>query len=100
MFTSFRDPRRHPGANSLLERFRQKGFEPEGYTLYSYGAVQAWAQAIAKAGTTDPQAVMSALRSNEFDTILGRVSFDAKGDVRQPGFEWFIWRSGQYVPLE
>jgi branched-chain amino acid transport system substrate-binding protein len=43
---------------------------------------------------------MSSLRSNEFDTILGRVSFDAKGDVRQPGFEWFIWRSGQYVPLE
>jgi branched-chain amino acid transport system substrate-binding protein len=100
VFTSFRDPRRNPGANSLLERFRQKGFEPEGYTLYSYGAVQAWAQAIAKAGSTEPQAVMSALRSHEFETILGRVSFDAKGDVRQPGFEWFIWRSGQYVPLE
>ena len=100
VFTSFRDPRRNPGASSLLERFRQKGFEPEGYTLYSYGAVQAWAQAIAKAGSTEPHAVMSALRSNEFETILGRVSFDAKGDVRQPGFEWFIWRRGQYVPLE
>jgi branched-chain amino acid transport system substrate-binding protein len=100
VFTSFRDPRRNPGAASLVERFRQKGFEPEGYTLYSYGAVQAWAQAVAKAGSAEPQAVMNSLRSNEFDTILGRVSFDAKGDVRQPGFEWFIWRSGQYVPLE
>jgi branched-chain amino acid transport system substrate-binding protein len=100
VFTSFRDPRRNPGAASLVERFRQKGFEPEGYTLYSYGAVQAWAQAITKAGSTEPQAVISALRSNEFDTILGRVSFDAKGDVRQPGFEWFVWRRGQYAPLE
>ena len=100
IFTSFRDPRRNPGVASLVERFRQTGFEPEGYTLYSYGAVQAWAQAVAKAGSVEPQAVMIALRSNEFDTLLGRVSFDAKGDVRQPGFEWFIWRSGRYVPLE
>ncbi|MGF9757904.1 branched-chain amino acid ABC transporter substrate-binding protein [Microvirga sp. 0TCS3.31] len=100
VFTSFRDPRRNPGAASLVERFRHKGFEPEGYTLYSYGAVQAWAQAVSKAGSIEPQAVISALHSNEFETILGPVSFDAKGDVRQPGFEWFIWRSGQYVPLE
>ena len=100
VFTSFRDPRRNPGAASLVERFRQQGFEPEGYTLYSYGAVQAWAQAVAKAGSTETKAVISALRSDEFETILGRVSFDAKGDVRQPGFEWFIWRGGRYVPLE
>nr|WP_246742318.1 branched-chain amino acid ABC transporter substrate-binding protein [Microvirga splendida] len=100
VFTSFRDPRRNPRAASLVERFRRQGFEPEGYTLYSYGAVQAWAQAVTKAGSIDPHAVASALRSNEFDTILGRVSFDAKGDVRQPGFEWFIWRSDRYVPLE
>ncbi|MBM1169453.1 branched-chain amino acid ABC transporter substrate-binding protein [Microvirga arabica] len=100
VFTSFRDPRRNPGAASLVERFRRQGFEPEGYTLYSYGAVQAWAQAVTKAGSIQPQAVVSALRSHAFETILGRISFDARGDVRQPGFEWFIWRSGRYVPLE
>lgn len=100
VFTSFRDPRRNPGAASLIERFRRQGFEPEGYTLYSYGAMQTWAQAVARAGSTEPRAVINALRSHEFETILGQVSFDAKGDVRQPGFEWFIWRSGRYVPLE
>jgi len=100
VFTSFRDPRRNPGAASLIERFRQQGFEPEGYTLYSYGAVQAWAQAVTKADSAEPKAVMNALRQNEFETILGKVSFDDKGDVRQPGFEWFVWRSGRYVPLE
>jgi len=100
VFTSFRDPRRNPGAASLIERFRRQGFEPEGYTLYSYGAVQAWAQAVERAASVEPKAVINALRSYEFETILGPVSFDAKGDVRQPGFEWFIWRSGRYVPLE
>jgi branched-chain amino acid transport system substrate-binding protein len=46
------------------------------------------------------KAVIAALRTGEFATILGPISFDQKGDVRQPGFEWFIWRGGQYVPLE
>lgn len=100
LFTSFRDPRRSPVAASVVDRFRQLGFEPEGYTLYSYGAIQAWAQAAARAGSTDSNAVINALRNNEFDTILGRISFDEKGDVRLPGFEWFIWRSDRYVPLE
>jgi branched-chain amino acid transport system substrate-binding protein len=100
IFTSFRDPSQNAGAASLIERFRSRGFEPEGYTLYSYGAVQAWAQAVTKSGSAEPKAVISALRSSEFETILGRVSFDAKGDVRQPGFEWFIWRGGRYVTLE
>ena len=28
-------------------------FEPEGFTLYSYGAVQAWAQAVQQARSLD-----------------------------------------------
>jgi branched-chain amino acid transport system substrate-binding protein len=100
LFTSFRDPRRSPLAEPVVARFRQQGFEPEGYTLYSYAAVQTWTQAATRAGSTEPKAIIAALRAGEFDTILGRISFDQKGDVRQPGFEWFIWRGGKYVPLE
>ena len=100
LFTSFRDPRRSSAAEPIVARFRQQGFEPEGYTLYSYGAVEAWAQAAAKAGSTESKAVIGALRSGEFNTILGPISFNDKGDVKRPGFEWFVWRGGRYVPLE
>jgi branched-chain amino acid transport system substrate-binding protein len=100
LFTFFRDPSRNPAAEPVVNRFRKQGFEPEGYTLYSYGTVQAWAQAVAQAGSMETSAVVGALRANEFDTVLGRISFDAKGDVRQPGFDWYIWRGGKYVPLE
>jgi branched-chain amino acid transport system substrate-binding protein len=100
LFTSFRDPRRTAVAEPVVSRLRQQGFEPEGYTLYSYAAVQAWAQAAAKAGSVDAKAVGAALRTGNFETILGPISFDQKGDVRQPGFEWFIWRGDKYVPLE
>ena len=42
------------------------------------------------------------MHSRQFDTVLGRIGFDAKGDVT--GFEpwqWFVWQAdGTYVPLE
>src|SRR5207247_697617 len=46
------DPARNPGAKPLVEKFVKQGYKPEGYTLYSYGVIQAWSQAAQKAGTT------------------------------------------------
>ncbi len=34
------DPRKNPDAAPVVERFRKAGIEPEGYTLYTYGAIQ------------------------------------------------------------
>jgi len=41
LFTFAPDPRKYPSARQAVADLRQQGFEPEGYTLYSYGAVQA-----------------------------------------------------------
>jgi hypothetical protein len=45
LFTSFVDPRRNANATEVIERFRAEGFDPEGYTLLTYAAVQEWSQA-------------------------------------------------------
>jgi ABC-type branched-subunit amino acid transport system substrate-binding protein len=34
------DPRELPSAIEVVERFRANGIEPEGYTLYTYAAIQ------------------------------------------------------------
>lgn len=100
-FTSGPDPRDNPLAAPVVERFRASGYDPEGFTLYVYAAVQAWAQAVERAGTLDPETVIKALRDGEFDTVLGRIGFDEKGDVEGiTPFVWFVWRDGKYVPLE
>jgi branched-chain amino acid transport system substrate-binding protein len=100
LFTSFRDPSRDPGAAAILERARERGIVPTYRLLYSYGAVQAWAAAVEKAGSLDPAAVSTSLHSDEFDTVLGRIRFDAKGDVLPAGFEWFVWTNGEFVPKD
>jgi len=86
-------------AASVVARFRDKGFEPSGYTLHTYAAVQAWAQATQKAGTLALDKVIESLRHEQFDTVLGEISFDDKGDVTAPGYIWYMWNNGKYVPV-
>ena len=100
LFTFAADPRRNPEAASVIKEFRADNFEPESYTLLSYAAVQAWAQAAKKAGSLKPQAVIAALRNSQFDTVLGRIDFDDKGDLTAQSWIWYAWRNGEYAPMQ
>lgn len=90
------DPRKNPSAAPVVKKFRDGGYEPEGYTLYTYGAIQAWVDAVNKAGGTDTNKVVDALRKNQFDTVLGKIGFDEKGDVTAPGYVFYVWKDGTY----
>jgi branched-chain amino acid transport system substrate-binding protein len=90
------DPRKNPEAAPVVKRFRDAGVEPEGYVLYTYAAIQAWAQAAEKAASTDFSKVMKTLNTNEFNTVLGNIGFDKKGDVTAPGYVFYEWSRGQY----
>ena len=94
------DPRKNPDAAPLVEKFRAKGIEPEGYVLYTYAAMQAWAQAAEAAGSTDYDAVVKALNEGTFKTVLGDLSFDDKGDVTLPGYVFYEWKDGKYDYLK
>ena len=100
LFTSFPDPRLNPNAATVIERFRGDGFDPEGYTLLTYAAIQAWAQAVEKAETLELQPVVRSLHENEFSTVLGPIAFDAKGDITTQSPVWYVWKGGTYVPVE
>lgn len=90
------DPRKNPVAAPLVEKFRAMGIEPEGYVLYTYAAVQIFAQAAKQAGTTDIDPVLKVMNSTTFDTVLGKLSFDEKGDVSLPGYVFYKWSKGDY----
>ena len=89
-FTFGPDMRLKPEAQEVVAAIRDEdAYEPEGYTLYSYGAVQAWAQGVKKAGSLKQNAVINALKTGSFDTVIGKIGFDEKGDVT--GFSTFVW---------
>jgi branched-chain amino acid transport system substrate-binding protein len=44
----------------------------------------------------DNNEVIEALNTTEFDTVLGKIRFDRKGDVTAPGYVFYVWKDGRY----
>jgi branched-chain amino acid transport system substrate-binding protein len=100
LFTFGPDPRNKPSAKAIVEKFKAKNIDPEGYTLYTYAAIQVWAEAVKKAGTTDPKKVMAAIKANPSDTVIGTLEFDAKGDIKQLDYVVYKWdANGGYAEV-
>lgn len=96
LFSFSPDPAKNPAASGVVDRFLETGYKPEGYTLYTYAAVQAFAQAAETAGSTEIDALIGALRGGDFSTVLGNIAFDDKGDVSAPGYVFYEWKNGTY----
>lgn len=90
------DPRKNPVAAPVVKALEDAGKTAEGYALYTYAAIQAFADAAKAAGNTEYEAVVDALNKGEFETVLGKLSFDDKGDVSLPGYVWYEWKGGKY----
>lgn len=93
------DPRNLPEGKAPIEAFRKAGFEPEGYTLYSYATMQAMAEGIKRAGKDAPLKVAAALRQAPIPTVLGSIGFDAKGDIAGSGYVMYRWHDGKYAEV-
>jgi branched-chain amino acid transport system substrate-binding protein len=87
------DPRKRPEAKEAVEKFRQKKFEPEAYTLYSYAAVQVLKQAIEAAKSLDPKKVAEKIHSGmNFKTVIGDLKYNKKGDVTRLDYVMYVWK--------
>lgn len=100
MMTFSPDPRKTPAAAEVVARFKAKNIDPEGYVLYTYAAIQAWAQAATAAKSEDTKAVTAQLASGKFKTVIGEFSFDKKGDPTLPPYTVYEWKGGKYEQLE
>jgi branched-chain amino acid transport system substrate-binding protein len=84
-------------AKEAVDAFRAEGYEPEGYTLYTYAAVQVWAEAAKQAGTTEGAKVAEAIHAGTFPTVIGDLSFDEKGDRKVSDYVFYVWHAGDYA---
>ena len=97
LFTFGPDPRKRPTAAAIVQKFKTKGIDPEGYTLYTYAAYQIWAAAAVKAGSVDAKKVAAAIHGSTWDTVLGPITFDSKGDITAIGWAVYRWdKQGNY----
>jgi branched-chain amino acid transport system substrate-binding protein len=104
LMTASPDPRTNAANEDLVKTFREtRNFEPQGYTLYGYAAVQVIKQASELAKSADPLVVAKVMHSGKaFSSVLGEVSFNLKGDVsgytiagkRKETYVLYVWKKG------
>jgi branched-chain amino acid transport system substrate-binding protein len=89
-----------PKNAALVKKFRDAKFNPEGYTLFTYAAVKVWAEAANKAKSTDAAAVAKSLRTGSYNSAVGTLAYDAKGDIKDPVYDIYLWKDGKYDPTK
>ncbi len=82
-FTGWISSANAPGNQAFIQNYRAAyGIEPDIWAAQSYATVYILAKAIADAQSADPNAIREALANiTDFDTILGKFSFNAVGDA-------------------
>ncbi|MFA7437409.1 high-affinity branched-chain amino acid ABC transporter substrate-binding protein [Castellaniella sp.] len=79
------------GNEAVLEQFKKYNRSPDGaFTMTAYAAMQILADAINAVGA-DPAKVADYMHEHSFDTVIGKVDYDAKGDLKQFEFAVFQW---------
>lgn len=86
-------------AAEVLARFQRRGLGTRPGGVGAYAAIQVWAQAVERAGTAEIAPVAAMLHRGRFETVLGPVAFDSKGDLRESGWQWKVWSNADHVPL-
>ena len=99
LFTFPPDQRKLPEAAEVVKKLKAKKFEPEGFTLYSYAAVQIWAASAKAAKSTEADAVKAEMDKQTFKTVAGEIKFDAKGDPTVAGFVFYEFKDGAYQQM-
>ena len=98
LFTFAPEPRNNPAAKAVVEKFKAAGYDPEGYTLYTYAAIQEYAAAATATKGFDNKAIAAWLRAgNPVDTVLGTIVMDAKGDIKDAKYVWYKFSNGSYA---
>ena len=95
------DPRKIAAGRALVERFRQNGYEPEGYTLYSYATIQTIAAAIFATQSQEGEKLAQWLHGHPVETVMGPKAWDAKGDLQVSDYVMYQWDDkGKYQEVE
>jgi branched-chain amino acid transport system substrate-binding protein len=76
------------------------GEDPGAFFLNAYSAALALLNAIEKAGSTDYDAISSALKTEYVDTPLGSIRFDDRGDATGVGFSMYRVKNGTYYEVK
>jgi branched-chain amino acid transport system substrate-binding protein len=100
MFTGSPDPSKLPAVQALVSAAHAKGYDLDDTAVIHYATIQAWVEAVRETGSVDFDKVTDRLHHGRFDTVVGPIEFDEKGDVvgARSQWVWYRWHNGRVEP--
>ncbi|MCE9638028.1 MAG: branched-chain amino acid ABC transporter substrate-binding protein [Planctomycetes bacterium] len=97
--TTFLNTEGAPGYAAFVARYRARfeGKEPGPYAMYSYSAASILLAGIEQAKSTDGVKLGAAIHAGTYDLPMGKVTFDAKGDVNSGGYVVWVVKGGRHT---
>ncbi len=99
--TGPKDNSGNPLATAAIQAHKE-AFQSDPGAFYenAYAAALALLNAIEQAGSTEYEAVRSALQNHKTNTPVGNIHFDGRGDAVGVGFSMYQVQNGVYVELK
>ncbi|QUP56426.1 ABC transporter substrate-binding protein (plasmid) [Ralstonia syzygii] len=87
-----------PNGGDFARRYKARfGTEVLNYAPYLYDSLMTIAAAMQAANSVEPSRYLSALTKVSYDGMTGPVTFDEKGNLKNPGFTVFTYQDGKAV---
>lgn len=89
------------GMDEFKARFQKRfGYEVQIYAPYVYDAVNVMADAMVRAGSTNPSKYLAELaKTSNYKGVTGTIAFDAKGDIKNGALTMFTYQGGKRSEL-
>ncbi len=90
-----------PGGKAFLEKYKAKFKQDvELFAPMGYDAVMVFIDAMKRAGSTEPAKFLPELGKTNYQGVIGPITFDDKGDLKNGPITIYVVKSGKWEPLE
>lgn len=90
-----------PGGKEFLAKYKTKfNADVELFAPMGYDAVMVFADAMKRAGSTDPAKFIAAVAKTQYQGVIGPIAFDEKGDLVNGPITIYVVKGGKWDPLE
>lgn len=94
------DQAKIPAAQGVITRHRERfGKDVGAYTIYAYVAADLILKSIQETNTTSGARLAAHLRGKPWSTALGKIQFNAKGDVLESPYVFWQVKGGKFVQV-
>lgn len=90
-----------PGGKEFQEKYQKRFGQPiQGFAPFAYDATNIIIDAMKRANSVDSKKILAAVPSTQYNGVIGKISFDAKGDLTHGSISIYTYKDKKKVLVD